>query len=116
MNIIVATELAAIWLGFVFMLAGIVKMSRPIKSSELVVNYLDVPQNVSMLLIHILAVLEIFVGVALVVGPYERYAAMACAGLLILFTASGWRRGHAQGCGCFGNLEGSYSSRARRDP
>lgn len=97
--------LARLVLGVVLIVAGALKVGRPIVSARAVQAYQIFPFEIAGYIGYALPVLEIAVGLLLVLGLFTRAAAMIGAGLMIAFIigiASAWARGLSIDCGCFG--------------
>ena len=101
------------WLGFaarlviggVWIVAGILKLPDPAASVRAVRAYDLLPEAVVPTVGHLLPVVEVVVGTALVLGLLTRGGAVLSALLFLVFVggiASVWARGISIECGCFG--------------
>jgi putative oxidoreductase len=103
----VATGHAArIFLGLVFLLAGLAKAVDPAEFAFEMASYGIVGARVSAVAGPILIALEIVLGVALLAGVRTRAAALVSTGLMILFLgvkSYALSRGRTDPCGCFGS-------------
>jgi uncharacterized membrane protein YphA (DoxX/SURF4 family) len=91
--------------GGVWIVAGAIKLPDPFTSVRAVRAYDLLPESVVPTVGHLLPVVEIIVGLALVLGLLTRAAAVVSALLFALFVvgiASVWARGIEIECGCFG--------------
>lgn len=91
--------------GGVWIVAGWLKLPDPTESVRAVRAYELLPEGVVPTVGHLLPVLEVVVGLALVFGVLTRGAALISGFLFILFIigiASVWMRGINIDCGCFG--------------
>lgn len=98
---------ARLLLGIVLLVAGALKVGKPIVSARAVQAYQIFPFEIAGYIGYALPVLEIAVGLLLVVGLFTRPAAIIGAGLMIAFIlgiASAWARGLSIDCGCFGGV------------
>jgi uncharacterized membrane protein YphA (DoxX/SURF4 family) len=102
--------------GAVWIVAGAIKLPDPAGSVRAVRAYDLLPEAVAPTFGHLLPVVEVVVGVALVLGLLTRGAAVISALLFLLFIGgivSVWVRGISIDCGCFGGggaREGASSS------
>ena len=101
------------WLGFaarlviggVWIVAGVLKLPDPAASVRAVRAYDLLPEAVVPTVGHLLPVVEVVVGTALVLGLLTRGGALVSALLFLVFVggiASVWARGISIECGCFG--------------
>ena len=101
------------WLGFaarlviggVWIVAGVLKLPDPAASVRAVRAYDLLPEAVVPMVGHLLPVVEVVVGTALVLGLLTRGGALVSALLFLVFVggiASVWARGISIECGCFG--------------
>ena len=91
--------------GGVWIVAGVLKLPDPAASVRAVRAYDLLPEAVVPTVGHLLPVVEVVIGVALVVGLLTRAVAAVSALLLVAFligTAAAWARGLSIDCGCFG--------------
>ncbi|MCW2765352.1 MAG: Methylamine utilization protein MauE [Nocardioides sp.] len=91
--------------GGVWVAAGAIKLPDPYESVRAVRAYDLLPESIVPTVGHLLPVLEIVIGLALIVGLLTRGAAVVSALLFVLFIigiASVWARGIQIECGCFG--------------
>ncbi len=97
--------LARLVTGAVWIVAGALKLPDPYASVRAVRAYDLLPEAVVPTIGHLLPVLEIVVGLALVLGVLTRGAAVLSALLFVGFIVgiiSVWARGIEIDCGCFG--------------
>lgn len=90
----------------VFIFAGLTKINQPGDFAFAIQNYQIIPPNLTNLLAVILPWLEIFCGLALLLGYYVRGSAMILSGLTVVFIISVSRAlisGLEIDCGCYGN-------------
>ncbi|MDN4160409.1 MauE/DoxX family redox-associated membrane protein [Nocardioides abyssi] len=91
--------------GGVWLVAGALKLPDPYESVRAVRAYDLLPEAVVPTVGHLLPVLEVVVGLALLLGLLTRGAAAVSALLFLAFVvgiASAWARGLEIDCGCFG--------------
>ena len=105
--------LARLVTGGVWIAAGLVKLPDPAASVRAVRAYQILPESIVPTVGHLLPVLEVVVGVALVVGLLTRAVAVVSLAMFVAFIigiASVWARGLSIECGCFGG--GGYAKDA----
>ena len=105
--------LARLLTGGVWIAAGLAKLPDPAASVRAVRAYQLLPESIVPTVGHLLPVVEIVVGAALVVGLLTRGAAGLSLLLFLAFVvgiASVWARGLSIECGCFGG--GGYAKDA----
>ena len=91
-------------LGVIFIAAALPKIADPPAFAHMIYNYRMLPGGVVNLLALWLPWVELFAGLALVLGVFRRAAASIVVLMLVLFIAAiGFNllRGHAVDCGCF---------------
>ena len=91
--------------GGVWVVAGALKLPDPYESVRAVRAYDLLPEAVVPTVGHLLPVLEVVVGTALLVGLLTRGAAGVSSLLFLAFIigiSSAWARGLEIDCGCFG--------------
>lgn len=91
-------------MGGIFLLAGVPKMLNPHGFSEMVYNYLILPDPLVNIVALGLPALEVVCGVALVLGVFTRGASLIVAVLMVSFmVAIAYTRiiGLDIACGCF---------------
>lgn len=107
---------ARLLVGVVWIVAGALKLPDPAASVRAVRAYSLLPESMVPITGHLLPVIEVVVGVALVLGLMTRFMA-ALSGLLfvafIIGISSAWARGLQIDCGCFGG--GGYAANATSD-
>jgi len=108
-------ELGARWLlGLTFVYASYHKIVLPGQFAKIIYGYHLLPAPSINLIAIILPFLELFAGLALVLGVYPRSAAAIISGMLFAFMVGitiNLVRGHAFDCGCFAfGKQGSASS------
>ncbi len=99
------TLIGRLILGGVLLSAGGLKAFKPSESAGAVAAYKILPTTIAHLAGYALPWLEISVGILLIIGLSARFAAIAGAAVMLLFTAaiiSVWARGILIDCGCFG--------------
>lgn len=99
--------------GGVWLVAGALKLPDPYESVRAVRAYDLLPEAVVPTVGHLLPVLEVVVGLALLAGLLTRGAAVVSSLLFLAFVvgiASAWARGLQIDCGCFGG--GGYEAGA----
>ena len=90
----------------VFIFAGSTKISQPGEFAYAIQSYQIIPSNLTNLLAVILPWLEIFCGLALILGFYVRGSAVILSGLTLVFIISISRvliSGLEINCGCYGD-------------
>jgi uncharacterized membrane protein YphA (DoxX/SURF4 family) len=90
--------------GGTFIYASLDKLAHPEAFAQAIHNYRMVPYSLLHIMAHLLPVLEIVVGVLLVVGFWQRGAALLTAGMNLVFIAAiatALVRGLDISCGCF---------------
>ncbi len=108
-------ELGARWfLGLTFIYASYHKIVLPAHFAKIIYGYDLLPGPSINLIAIILPFLELFAGLALVLGVYPRSAAAIISGMILAFTIGitiNLARGHEFDCGCFAFAkQGSASS------
>ncbi len=97
--------LARLLVGGVWIVAGALKLPDPAASVRAVRAYDLLPEAITPTFGHLLPVLEVVVGAALVLGMLTRGAAVISSLLFVMFIVgivSVWARGMSIECGCFG--------------
>ncbi|MDF1592627.1 MAG: DoxX family membrane protein [Desulfobacterales bacterium] len=106
-------EVAARWvLGAVFIYASYHKIMEPAQFAKVIYGYYLFPALTINLIAIVLPFLELFCGLALVLGIYPRSAALVINFLLISFIAAlsiNLIRGQAFDCGCFSVGDRGYT-------
>nr|MEE4266780.1 MauE/DoxX family redox-associated membrane protein [Candidatus Krumholzibacteria bacterium] len=74
--------------GGTFIYASLDKLAHPEAFAQAIHNYRMVPYSLLHVMAHLLPVLEIIVGVLLVVGFWQRGAALLTAGMNVVFIAA----------------------------
>ena len=101
------TGLAArLVVGGVWVWAALLKLGDPASSVTAVRGYQLLPYDLAETVGHLLPMLELVVGAALVLGLVTRVSGTVSALLLVAFIAgisSVWARGISIDCGCFGD-------------
>lgn len=109
-------ELAARWfLGITFIYAGYHKIIAPDHFAKIIYGYYLFPDFSINLIAIILPFLELFSGLALLLGIYPRSAALIINGMLLAFIIAlsiNLIRGQEFDCGCFSFGEKGYISSA----
>jgi uncharacterized membrane protein YphA (DoxX/SURF4 family) len=99
------TLLARLLLGGVLLVAGGLKLNKPIDSANAVAAYKILPAKFAHLVGYALPWLEVAIALLLIIGIMVRQAAIIGGLIMIVFTAaiaSVWARGLLIDCGCFG--------------
>lgn len=97
--------------GTVFIYASLDKLAHPQAFAEVISHYRIVPYSLLHLSAHLLPVLEMVVGAALILGLWRRGAALVTALLTLIFMvaiSSALARNLDISCGCF-NTDGGHS-------
>ena len=97
-----------VYLGGVFIYAGMSKINYPAEFAESIAAYQLVPHWALHPMALLMPWLELISGVLLVVGVRTRAAAAAVGGMLALFSLAvllAILRGIPAGCGCFSSVE-----------
>lgn len=109
-------ELAARWfLGITFIYSCYHKIIAPAYFAKIIYGYYLFPDWSINLIAIILPFLELFAGLALVLGIYPRSAALITAGVLLIFMIAlsiNLIRGQEFDCGCFSFGEPGHTSSA----
>jgi uncharacterized membrane protein YphA (DoxX/SURF4 family) len=99
-----------LFLGFIFILAAVIKIADPAGFSQSIYNYKLMPD----FLINVLAIvfpwIELVAGILLVFGISVKENSAILTGLLVVFIIAiviSLARGLDINCGCFGTVEGS---------
>lgn len=103
-------RLAAIIIGLVFFVAGLLKLTDPVGSGLIVEEYfkffhLPFLKAISLPVAIFLALLETMTGAALITGVYRKIAAIAASVFIVIFTVITfflWIFNPSMDCGCFG--------------
>ena len=107
-------ELAARWiLGITFIYASYHKIIAPADFAEIVYGYDLFPGVLINLIAIVLPFIELFSGLALILGIYSRSAALIVNGMLLGFIIAlsiNLIRGHEFDCGCFWSGQTGYRS------
>jgi len=99
------STVARLGLAGVWIVAGALKLPDPAASVRAVRAYDLLPEAVVPTIGHLLPVVEVVVGAALLLGLLTRPMAVVSALLFVAFIvgiASAWARGLSIDCGCFG--------------
>lgn len=103
-------RICAVLVGLVFFVASVLKLIDPVGAGLVVGEYLNFfhmgfLSGIAKPLAVGMALLEGFVGCALVTGSYRKFFAVAGLALVVFFTLLTfvlWRSGRSFDCGCFG--------------
>ena len=96
-----------IMLGLVLIFSGITKIADPSKAVNLMPEFKVISESLILIIASIPPVLEILIGVLLVSGMYQKFAAISS---LVLFSGFfvisvyGTITGLNSDCGCFGSV------------
>ncbi len=96
--------LVRVFLGALFIIASLDKITDVHSFVSSILNYKIVDEPLAMIVATILPWLELFCGIALVIGIYPKTSALLITAMLIAFTllvASAMLRGLDISCGCF---------------
>lgn len=106
-------ELVARWLlGSVFVYASVHKILDPENFAKIIYGYYLFPDFSINLIAITLPFVELFSGLALILGIYPRSAALVINGMLLAFIfalAFNLARGHQFDCGCFSFGDRGYT-------
>jgi len=109
-------ELGARWfLGLTFVYASYHKIALPAHFAKIIYGYGLLPGASINLIAIVLPFLELFAGLALVLGVYPRSAAAIITGMLLAFMVGitiNLIRGHEFDCGCFAFGKQGFASSA----
>ncbi len=104
-EIVTKLGVGARWIvGIVFVFAAVGKIVEPELFARSILRYQLIPVSAVNLVAILLPWIELFVGMALLLGIRTKAAALIAGGLLVVFTvaiASAWARGLNIECGCF---------------
>ena len=98
-------SLCAIALGLVFLAAGVIKSTDPLMFAQQISDYHLTPASWGLTLAHLLIVVELALGVAVILHLAPRLGITGILLLLVVFivaTAIAWSQGNVKQCGCFG--------------
>jgi uncharacterized membrane protein YphA (DoxX/SURF4 family) len=101
----VITLMGRLLLGGVLLVAGGLKLNKPIDSANAVAAYKILPANLAHLVGYALPWLEVAIALLLIFGFMVRPASIIGGLIMLVFTAaiaSVWARGLLIDCGCFG--------------
>ena len=96
---------ARLFLGCVFLLAGVLKVINPDELAREMTGYGIIGARLAAAAAPLLIAIEITLGVALLVGWQARLTAAAASALLLVFLGAkiySFARGNTDPCGCFG--------------
>ena len=102
-----------IGLGIVFVIAAIPKIVDPPGFAHMIYNYRLVPGGLVNAAALVMPWVELFAGLALILGVWRREAAILVGIMLLVFIVAigvNLARGHAVDCGCF-NVKSAGRSR-----
>lgn len=98
------TTVARLVIGFVFIMAALDKITEPNAFAKNILNYLIVPTPLVNIMALVLPWVELFCGVALVLGLWVRTTAVLTGTLLVVFIVAvsmAMIQGLNINCGCF---------------
>lgn len=111
-------ELAARWLlGLLFVFASYHKIAAPAHFAKIIYGYYLFPAVAINIIAILLPFLELFAGLALILGVYPRSGALIVNTLLLAFIVAlsiNLLRGQQFDCGCFSFGEAGYSYTAQQ--
>ena len=87
-----------------FVVAALPKIADPPAFAHMIYNYRLLPGGLVNVLALVLPWVELFAGLALILGVWKKEAAVVAAVLLLVFIVAigiNLARGHAVDCGCF---------------
>lgn len=96
---------ARVVLGGALLLAGALKVGKPVGSARAVQAYDVMPFELAAYVGYALPYVEVILGALLVLGLFTRASAVAGTLLMVIFIvgiAQAWARGLSIDCGCFG--------------
>jgi putative oxidoreductase len=96
--------LVEVALGVIFIAAALPKITDPPAFAHMIYNYRMLPGGAVNVLALVMPWIELFCGIALVLGVWRRAAALIIAAMLATFIVAigvNLLRGHAVDCGCF---------------
>jgi len=106
-------EIAARWfLGMIFLYASYHKIAAPAQFAKIIYGYYLFPDISINIIAIVLPFLELFSGLALILGIYPRSAALITNGMLLGFIIAlsiNLIRGQQFDCGCFSFGEGGHT-------
>ena len=106
-------ELSVRWfLGMIFLYASYHKIAAPAQFAKIIYGYYLFPDVSINIIAIVLPFLELFSGLALILGIYPRSAAVIINGMLLGFIISlsvNLIRGQQFDCGCFSFGEGGHT-------
>ncbi len=106
-------ELAVRWfLGMIFLYASYHKIASPAQFAKIIYGYYLFPDVSINIIAIVLPFLELFSGLALILGIYPRSAAVIVNGMLLGFIIAlsiNLVRGLEFDCGCFSSDEGGHA-------
>ena len=111
---------ARLTLGGVLLIAGGLKVSKPIESANATAAYKILPTDLAHLMGYALPWLEVAMGLLLIIGVLVRPAALVGGVVMLVFVGaiiSVWARGMVIDCGCFGGggaLDPSLAAQVHR--
>ncbi|HVE64981.1 MAG TPA: MauE/DoxX family redox-associated membrane protein [Thermoanaerobaculia bacterium] len=91
-------------LGLVFVVAALPKIADPPAFAHMIYNYRLLPGGLVNALALVLPWVELFAGLALILGVWKKEAAVTAAVMLVVFIVAigiNLARDHAVDCGCF---------------
>lgn len=107
--------IVSLFFSYLFLMAGIHKISRPAYVKDIIVNYRIIPERVTPLVARLLPLVECAVGAGLLIPGLRAVAGWCVLGLLLLYTlaiAVNLFRGRDKvDCGCGGATQRQYLSK-----
>ncbi len=111
-------ELVVRWgIGGIFIYSSWHKIVEPAHFAKIIYGYYLFPASSINLIAIFLPFMELFAGLALILGIYPRSAALIINAMLLFFIVAisiNLIRGHEFDCGCFSFGEPGYTSSARQ--
>lgn len=110
---------ARLIVGFVWIVAGVLKIPDPAENVRAVRAYQLLPESIVPTVGHALPIFEILIGACLLLGLLTRLNGAASGVLLLAFIvgiATAWARGLSIECGCFGGGGGPAEGTKEKYP
>ena len=105
------TLVSRLLLGGIFFLSGLTKLGVPAAFTASINSYeVPLPDPIVQAMANGLPLIELVLGIWLLIGLFTRFAAAACAGLMVVFLIAlvqAMLRGLSPDCGCFAGPNGN---------